>query len=209
MPQLPQRGVAEMRECCLFVVRPAVDLVDRVVGHGNRAVVLAQRHAVGDIVQDRAHQLAFLFDLALRDLLFLEQAGAFDRDCGLIGEGADPFDLTVGKRVHRQPAESDRTDRHAVAQQRNAKNGAHVAGASGAGIGGVLSDIVDLDRFSIQDRASDGGAGVGRSAARSFRRFVMRRQAMADPEPANPILYPVQRRSVGPQQRGHTRENCC
>src|SRR5215472_14274562 len=50
-----------------------------------------------------------------------DEPRVLDRDHRLIGEGADEFDLLVGKWLHPLPREYDDADRFAFAQQRHTK----------------------------------------------------------------------------------------
>ena len=55
------------------------------------------------------------------------QPRVLDRDHGLIGEGADEFDLPVGEWLDPAPPQTDDPDGYAVAQQRHAQQRVYAA----------------------------------------------------------------------------------
>jgi hypothetical protein len=62
---------------------------------------------------------------------FVEQAGVFDGDDGLIGEVLDQLDLLVGERPHLLAVDHDRTDQLLLLQHRHEKHR-----PDGSGVGG-------------------------------------------------------------------------
>ena len=81
----------------------------------------AQHFGGGGLLLQRLGKLARAL------LLGLEQAYIFDRDHRLVGEGADQFDLLVGKRLDPLARQNDDARRRPLAQQRNAEHGAGAA----------------------------------------------------------------------------------
>ena len=57
----------------------------------------------------------------------LEQPHVLDRDRRLVGEGRDQLDLLVGERPHLVTRQGQNADRVALAQHRNAEDGAKAA----------------------------------------------------------------------------------
>ena len=81
--------------------------------------------------------------------LFGDQPRVLNRDHRLIGEGADEFDLPVGKRFHPKASEDDHASHLALAQQRHAEQGADPTQRNRLGhsvfrIGSQIGDMDDM-----------------------------------------------------------------
>jgi hypothetical protein len=95
-----------------------------------------------------------LEDFGRRGLLFQgfpglgDQPRVLQRDNGLVGKGADEFDLPVGEGLHPLSREIDRADHNPLAQKRHAEHGPrfperHCLGYSVFGVGCDVGDVDD------------------------------------------------------------------
>ncbi len=85
-----------------------------------------------------------------------EQPHVLDRDHRLVGEGLKESDLLVGERLDLHPADDDRPDGAALAQQRGAQEGAHATG-SGRTVGILCSDrcnVMDVQSLLVDHRSA-------------------------------------------------------
>ena len=89
--------------------------------------------------------------LLLQRLALLgDQPRILDRDHRLIGEGADEFDLPVGKRLDPLARQHDGSDRLTFAQQRHAERGSLFAETDRAlTIAGKDSHVVNVDGAAL------------------------------------------------------------
>jgi len=95
-PQVTKRGVAQPHS--LFKHR--IEHRDKITGRG----------------VDDAQYLGGRGLLLQRLARFGDQPCVLDRDHGLIGEGADQFDLPLGERLYTLPTERNYADRFALTQ---------------------------------------------------------------------------------------------
>ena len=109
-------------------------------------------------------------DVARARLHLVEQPHVLDRDHRLVGEGRDEFDLALRERNRRAARQRKGADRFAVAHQRHAEHGAHVAQASLflLLIFRVVPGVGDLDRPVLQGDASDQASPAGPDLGRLF-----------------------------------------
>jgi hypothetical protein len=97
-------------------------------------------------------------------LQFAEQPRIFQRDYGLVGKGADEFDLSLGERLHPHPPETNHADHDPLTQQWRAKRGPVFPDRNRLGqrelrVGG---EIVDVDDLTFERGPSVNGPTVRR-----------------------------------------------
>ena len=110
------------------------------------------------------------------DLQLLEQPDVLDRDHRLVGEGLEEHDLAVGEALIGGAAKLDGAERHALAQQGHAEDGAEahalrVRAALGE-LGRLILHVRHVDGRGVQHRATPGvaaGQGQGEFAHRTDR----------------------------------------
>ncbi|MFO1025976.1 MAG: hypothetical protein U1E70_12370 [Acetobacteraceae bacterium] len=82
--------------------------------------------------------------------------GAGNGNCRLFGEGPDQFDLSVGEAAHLCRTETDRTERLAIAHDRNGKRGLPRLPADDRIQVAVAGNVPYMDDALLQDRSRRG-----------------------------------------------------
>ena len=160
------------------------------------------RRALHDGIEDRLHvggraaddaerlgrrRLMFQRLAQLRVALaeFFEQADIFNGDDGLVGEGLQKGDLFFSKKTDLGAANLNRADWNAFAKQRRNQNRAragHLLAGFGVRIFGVKQrqNVVNVNRFAIDDSAAGGRSARKRALALSDRHRTIYRYMLED-----------------------------